>query len=49
VAGLLALGGIFDVLTQEEMGEDLILDLSRKWEKISFLISVGRVSKVRPP
>ena len=30
VARCLALGGISDVLTQEEMGEDLILDLSRQ-------------------
>jgi hypothetical protein len=30
VARLFAFGGIFDVLAQEEMGEDLILDLSRQ-------------------
>jgi hypothetical protein len=30
VARLSALGGVFDVLSQEEMGEDLILDRDRK-------------------
>lgn len=30
MARFLALGGKFDVLAQEEMGEDLILDLSRQ-------------------
>jgi hypothetical protein len=30
VARLSALGGVFDVLSQEEMGEDLMLDLSRQ-------------------
>lgn len=30
VTRLFALGGIFDVLTQEEIGEDLILDLNRQ-------------------
>jgi len=30
VARLFALGGIFDVFTQEEMGEDLVLDLGRQ-------------------
>lgn len=29
VARLFALGGVSDVLTQEEVGEDFILDLSR--------------------
>lgn len=30
MAGCCALGGIFDIFSQQKMGEDLILDLSRQ-------------------
>jgi len=39
VARFLALGGVFDVLGQEEIGEDLILDLS--WYSVQGSAAIG--------
>jgi hypothetical protein len=41
VARYFALGGVFDVLTQEEIGEDLVLDLSRQSVQDSATIGGG--------